>query len=96
LDGRSACSGFAAGGEEGDLGTGYSTAEQLALTLLFNAIMFVLLEVPLVGYLIDPAGTERTVTAVGSWLNANGLRVIGALVAVFSVGLLVQGVAAIL
>src|ERR1700761_1272294 len=35
----------------GDLSNGYSTAEQIIAILLFNAIMFLLLEVPLVGYL---------------------------------------------
>ena len=38
----------------GDMATGgYSTAEQLSLTALFNAIMFLLVEVPLIGYLVQ-------------------------------------------
>ena len=38
----------------------YGTAEQLGLIVLFNAVMFVLAEVPLVGYLVQPeATTER-------------------------------------
>jgi hypothetical protein len=80
----------------GDIASGHGTAEQLALILLFNAIMFLLLEVPLVGYLIDPGWTERAVAATGAWLNANGLRVLGALVGVFSIGLVCQGAAAAL
>jgi len=75
----------------GDIAHGPSTVEQLALILLFNAIMFLLLEIPLVGYLIDPAWTERTVAATGSWLTTNRLRVIGALLGVISAGLLIQG-----
>lgn len=78
----------------GDLATGYGRAEQLALILLFNAIMFVLLEVPLVGYLVEPVWTARAVSALAAWLNSNGMRVIGVLVGFFSVSLLVQGVAA--
>lgn len=80
----------------GDLATGYGTVEQLLAILLFNAIMFALLEVPLVGYLVDPAWTERSVATCGEWLDANGLRIVGMLIGVFSFGLVVQGVAAVL
>ena len=58
--------------------------------------MFLLLEVPLVGYLVDPAWTERAVATCGEWLDANGLRIVGVLIGVFSLGLVVQGVAAVL
>jgi len=78
----------------GDLATGYSTAEQLLLIALFNAIMFLLLEIPLVGYVVDPAWTESAVADVGAWLNANGLRIVGAFIALISCGLVVQGLAA--
>jgi hypothetical protein len=73
---------------------GYSTARQLGLIVLFNAIMFLLLEVPLVGYLIQPTSTAERVAAVSLWLNANGLRITGWLVGVFGTGVLVQGIAA--
>jgi hypothetical protein len=72
---------------------GYSTLQQIGLILMFNAIMFVLLEVPLVGYLIRPQATAIRVSAMSVWLNANGLRITGWLVAVFGVGLLAQGIA---
>jgi hypothetical protein len=74
---------------------GYSTLGQVALILLFNAIMFLLLEVPLVGYLVRPEETARRVTAMSAWLNANGLRITGWLVGVFGVSLLAQGTAAL-
>lgn len=80
----------------GDIATGYGPAEQLLLILLFNAIMFLLLEVPLVGYMLSPAWTERAVATTGTWLNANGLRIVGTLIGVFSGGLVVQGLAAVL
>jgi hypothetical protein len=79
----------------GDLSSGFSTGEQVVAILLFNAIMFLLLEIPLVGYLIDPEWTESAVAGTGSWLNANGMRVVGAIVAVFSVSFVVQGILAI-
>jgi hypothetical protein len=78
-----------------DLSTGYGPVEQGVAILVFNAIMFLLLEIPLVGYLFDPEWTERAVAATGAWLNVNGLRVLGALVGVVSASLLIQGIAAI-
>jgi hypothetical protein len=73
----------------------YSMGGQLALILLFNAIMFVLLEVPLVGYLVRPDATAARVAALSRWLNANGLRITGWLVGLAGAGLLVDGIAAL-
>ncbi len=79
----------------GDMATGgYSTGQQIALILLFNAIMFLLLEIPLVGYLVDPEATAARVALFARWLNANGLRVMGWLVGAFGVSLLAQGISA--
>jgi hypothetical protein len=73
----------------------YSTPEQIALILVFNAIMFVLLEVPLVGCLLRPKATATRVSAMSAWLNRNGLRITGWLVALFGIGLMAQGTAAL-
>ena len=79
----------------GDMATGgYSTAEQLGLIMLFNAIMFLLFEVPLIRYLVRPETTAERVASFATWLNANGLRVIGWLVGAVGVGLIAQGLAA--
>jgi hypothetical protein len=79
----------------GDIATGdYSTAEQLGLIVLFNAIMFLLVEVPLIGYLVQPERTAERVANFATWLNANGLRVMGWLVGAVGIGLIVQGLAA--
>jgi Sap, sulfolipid-1-addressing protein len=58
-------------------------------------IMFLLLEVPLVGYLVRPDTTAARVEALSVWLNANGLRVMGALVGVVGASLVAQGVIAL-
>ena len=79
----------------GELATGgYSAAEAFALIVLFNAIMFTLLEVPLVGYLIRPQRTAELVARLAAWLNANGLRVTGWLIGAVGISLVVQGVVA--
>ena len=80
----------------GDISSGdYSTLQEAGLIVLFNAIMFLLLEVPLVGYLVRPDTTAARVDALSRWLNDNGLRVMGALVGIVGVSLLVQGIAAL-
>ena len=79
----------------GDIATGdYSRAQEIGLILLFNLIMFVLLELPLAGYLVQPEQTAARVARLSDWLNANGLRVVGGLVGVVAIGQLVQGIAA--
>jgi hypothetical protein len=81
----------------GDIAEGdYSTGEQIGLIVLFNAIMFTLLEVPLLGYLIRPEQTAERVAALSTWLNANGLRVMGWLLGAVGASLVVQGIAAAL
>jgi hypothetical protein len=73
----------------------YTTVEQAALILLFNAIMFLLLEVPLVGYLVRPDATARWVASLSRWLNANGLRITGWIIGLAGASLLVDGIAAL-
>jgi hypothetical protein len=75
---------------------GYSTVVELGLILMFNAIMFLLLEVPLVGYLVRPEATAERVKSLSRWLNNNGLRITGWLVGLFGASLLVQGTAALI
>jgi Sap, sulfolipid-1-addressing protein len=62
--------------------------------VLFNAIMFLLVEVPLIGYLLQPDATAERVASIATWLNANGLRVMGWPVGAVGIGLIVQGLAA--
>lgn len=79
----------------GDIATGsYSSVQRFGLIVLFNAIMFLLVEVPLVGYLLRPEQTAERVAALATWLNANGLRVIGWLVGAVGVSLVGQGIVA--
>ena len=72
----------------------YSGPQEIGLIVLFNAIMFVLLEVPLLGYLVRPERTAERVADLSVWLNANGLRVMGWLVGAVGTSLVVQGIAA--
>lgn len=77
----------------GDIATGpYSTGEQAALIVLFNAIMFLLLEIPLVGYLLRPHVTAAFVAAGGRWLEVNRHRLMGGVIGLFGISLLVRSI----
>jgi hypothetical protein len=79
----------------GEIASGdYGRSAEFGLILLFNAIMFLLIEVPLVGYLLRPERTAARVADLGIWLNRNGLRVMGALVCLVGASLVLQGLAA--
>lgn len=71
-----------------------SGPHELVLILLFNLIMFWLLEVPLVGYLLAPEETTSLVGALSRFVNANGLRITGGFVGLVGIGLIVQGISA--
>jgi uncharacterized protein YjeT (DUF2065 family) len=73
---------------------GYATPHEIALVLLFNLIMFWLLEVPLIGYLVAPERTASAVVALSQTISDNGLRVTGGFVGLVGVGLLAQGISA--
>lgn len=49
----------------------YSVPVAVLLMLLFNAIMFLLVEIPLLGYLFDPEGTRLRVERFQAWLSSH-------------------------
>jgi hypothetical protein len=70
----------------------YSPPHELLLIVLFNVIMFTLVEVPLVFYAVKPELARRLVDAFSAWVRSHG-REIGVLVATtVGVWLIVKGV----
>ena len=70
----------------------YGTVPTILVILGFNAMLLILLEIPLIGYVVAP---ERTVVAVQDfrdWLDRNGLRAGIYVAAVLGVLLIVRGV----
>jgi hypothetical protein len=66
-----------------------STAETVIAVLAFNAIMLLLLELPLLGYATRPEWTEATVQRFSEWLGRSGGRVgliAGAVIGVLLIG----------
>ena len=73
----------------------YSKPEQVGLIVLFNVIMFTLIEVPLVGYLLRPDQTAARVAAFNDWLGRNARNIVAILALGFGVYTMVSGVVAI-
>ncbi len=76
-----------------DIAAGHhSTGGVIALILVFNAIMFLLAEVPLVGLLVAPEATERRVVLFNDWLSRNGRTIAMVICAILGVFLVVRGI----
>lgn len=66
--------------------SGSSAATQVGALVLFHVVAFAMVELPLLSYLVAPARTRQTLSAVHAWLRARGrLEVAGLLAAVGAV-----------
>jgi len=72
---------------------GYTTIELAVLIVVFTLIKFLLIEAPIVSYTISPASTTVRVSRFSTWMAANKLEVIAAVVGVVGVVLIVRGIA---
>ncbi|MGE2833193.1 GAP family protein [Mycobacterium sp. SMC-4] len=70
--------------------SGAATVVQLGALLLFNAVAFALIEIPLLCYLVAPDRTRATLAALYAWLRAQGRRGVAVLLA--AVGAMLLGV----
>jgi len=69
----------------------HSTGESVLLILLFNAIMFLLAEIPLVGLLVAPERTEALVHRMNRWLHDHSRQLAIVICFVFGTYLIVRG-----
>lgn len=69
-----------------------STTTALLEIVLFNVIMFILIEVPLVAYLINPEGATAIVTNLRDSARRDSRRIASVVAAVIGVWLMVKGV----
>jgi hypothetical protein len=72
---------------------GYTVIEEVTTIILFNLIMFLLVEAPLVSYILQPERTELRVKRLAGWLDANKLRVVSWVVGLCGVVLIGKGIA---
>jgi Sap-like sulfolipid-1-addressing protein len=70
----------------------HSTGEDIVLVLGFNAIMFLLAEIPLVGLIVDPSRTEQSVRRVDDWFSRHGRQIATALCLILGVFLISRGI----
>jgi hypothetical protein len=71
----------------------HSTVASIVLVVGFNLVMFALAEVPLVGLILNPDGTERVVAEVNRWFSDNGRRIATAVCLALSGFLIIRGIA---
>lgn len=76
-----------------DIAAGHhSTGGAIGLILVFNAIMFLMAEVPLAGLAFAPERTEELVLRFNAWLSRNGRTIAMVLCAILGVFLVVRGI----
>lgn len=68
-----------------------AAAAAVLLVVVFCVIQLVLLELPLIGYLVAPEWTQAAVTRFREWIALNGVRVAGKIAIVIGVLLLLRG-----
>lgn len=77
-----------------DIAAGHhSTTQDVLLILLFNAIMFLLAEIPLAGLLIAPERTGELVARMNTWLGDHGRQLAVGVCATLGLFLIVRGLA---
>jgi hypothetical protein len=77
---------------QGQQGTG----SQVLAVIVFNLIMFILAEVPLIGYFIAPEATEQKVEALNEWMGSHARQIVIALATTMGVYLVARGVVGVL
>ena len=73
---------------------GYSLPVQLALILVFALVTYIVVEVPVVGYLISPERTATRVDVFSKWLGAHKIQAVAAIAAIVGVVFIVKGITA--
>lgn len=72
---------------------GYGLFASLLVVLAFNLIKFLLIEVPLLSYAVDPDGTAGRVKGFSAWMRMNRIKAIAAVVALVGLVLIGRGIA---
>lgn len=71
---------------------GYALVSAIVIVVIFNLIKFVLIELPIVSYPVDPNGTAARVDRFSRWMRANQIRVIGLVIAIIGLVLIARGI----
>ena len=71
---------------------GYGVVAATGAMVVFAVIKFVLIEVPIAGYTIDPDGTAARVGRFSRWMQTNKLVGVAAIVGLFGIVLIARGI----
>jgi hypothetical protein len=71
---------------------GYALVPSIVIIVVFNLIKLSLIELPILSYVVDPGGTASRVERFSSWMKANQIKVIAAVIAIIGLLLIVRGV----
>jgi hypothetical protein len=71
---------------------GYTVLTGILLIVAFNLIKFLLIEIPIVSYAVDPPGTAARVDRFSAWMKTNRLKLVALVVGVIGVALIAQGI----
>jgi hypothetical protein len=74
---------------------GNTVVAALGVLIVFALVKFLLIELPIAGYVIDPDGTAARVNRFATWMKENKLMATAAIVAVVGVVLVVKGLSAL-
>jgi hypothetical protein len=72
---------------------GYSVIASIGVIIAFNLIKFLLIEIPIISYRLDPDGTAARVDRVSAWLRENKIAAIAVVVAIIGLVLIERGIA---
>jgi hypothetical protein len=71
---------------------GHGVIIAAAVMVVFALIKFILIEVPIAGYTIDPDRTAATVSRFSGWMQTNKLAGVAAIVGLFGIALIGRGI----
>jgi hypothetical protein len=70
----------------------YSLLASIGILLVFNLLKFLLIEIPILSYTLEPERTATRVDRFSAWMRANKIEVIAAVVAIVGLVLIGRGV----
>lgn len=74
---------------------GYRPLAAGAIILAFVLIKFLLIEIPIVGFAVNPDGTATRVNRFSTWMQTNKMPVVAAIVGVIGVALIGTGISSL-
>ncbi len=70
---------------------GYALVPSIVIVVVFNLIKLMLIELPILSYAVDPGGTAARVDRFSSWMKANQIKVIAAVIGIIGLVLIGRG-----